>query len=100
MSDQKVKILIRNNETGEIVERLCDFTGNHPEDIDGEINYFWWSEGNMSCDCNRGMEFSRSKKINEENIPDYECGDDRFSIQIVQLSNNEIIYDEFSEVKS
>ena len=28
----------------------------------GDYSAWWWTEGNMGCDCNRSWEFSRAKK--------------------------------------
>lgn len=31
-----------------------------PWDTEGENSWFWWSEGNYGCDCNRFLAFERS----------------------------------------
>jgi hypothetical protein len=42
----KYTVHIRKEETGEVRE--------HRDDLDWhESSLFWWSEGNMGCDCNR-----------------------------------------------
>lgn len=33
-------------------------TGNTVEAVDFDANFFWWSEGSGSCDCNRSLAFS------------------------------------------
>lgn len=53
----RVKIVGTCLDTGEVFEYI------DPEDSEGSQFYwpngdpstFWWSEGNMSCDCNRGL---------------------------------------------
>ncbi len=45
-------VAIRNNETGEI--RMC------AQDLErGAGSDFWWTDGNMACDCNRALTFAR-----------------------------------------
>ena len=53
------KVAIRKNETGEI--RLCEQNLEWDEHSDS-----WWTEGNMSCDCNRFLEFERAGGKNPE----------------------------------
>lgn len=65
-------VAIKNNATGEI--RLCD--QNH--EWNGEGSEFWWTEGNMSCDCNRHSEFERAG--GNEHPDQIECDDTKYSI--------------------
>jgi len=64
------KVVIRDNKTGEV--RICH------QDLEWlENSDFWWTEGNMACDCNRHLEFVRAKgEPEEEGFP---CGDTRYS---------------------
>ena len=59
------KVAIRNNETKEIrfevMER--DWFKNGPEG-----DYYWWTEGNFSCDCNRRMSFNRAAGMTGEEV--------------------------------
>ena len=53
---------------------------------------FWWSEGNMSCDCNRYLEFERGLGTD----PDYEgakCSEGKYKIRVI-LDNGIEVYNE------
>jgi len=47
-----------------------------------ELSTHIWEEGNYSCTCNRGTFFDRTCGIPEEEIPDYQCGDDEYLVEI------------------
>ena len=70
---------IKKNETGEI--RII------PLDTEWhEISEWWWTEGNMACDCSRGDLFSRG---------DYPCGSFAYTaIKAVFEDGTEIILDD------
>lgn len=53
---------------------------------------FIWREGNYSCDCNRELFFRR---LGGEEEGDPDCGDERYSVCIVNPFNNEVLYREF-----
>lgn len=55
---------------------------------------FWWSEGNMSCDCNRCLEFLRGQGIEDEKINELEprCGQGNYSVEIFDCTNGECLY--------
>lgn len=57
---------------------------------------FWWSDGNMGCDCNREMEFLRGLGWDEEAIwrNGHECGSSRFVVSITDLGGNPLYADE------
>lgn len=82
------KVAIRNNATGEVAIAEIGLDWKFPSEEDsGDI--FWWTEGNMGCDCNRELEWRRAK---DEEIPDdfdYECGDGRFSVLYAELPDGE-----------
>lgn len=64
-------VYIRKNETGEIRQCL--------QNIEWEDHsLFWWTEGNMGCDCNRELEFERRSE-NADDIEPY-CSDGRFTV--------------------
>lgn len=48
----------------------------------GTDDAFWWEQGNMSCDCNRGMLFMDCIPVTRE-LKDYEfpCGKLRFKVK-------------------
>ena len=68
------KVLIRNNETKE--ERWSE------QNLEWEDHHlYWWTDGNMGCDCNRQAEFERAGGI-EPDLDKCECTTDkpRFSV--------------------
>lgn len=38
-------------------------------------DYFWWNEGNMSCDCNRTLEVDRLHGTSYDLGEEQRCGD-------------------------
>lgn len=83
------KITIRNNETGEIVET---------DAYDFEFSEFWWLEGNMSCNCNRHLEWLRSvpgprpegdQHLNH--VETMDCGDGAFSVLRATMDDGTVI---------
>ncbi len=48
-------------------------------DEDQKINYFMWSEGNYSCDCNRAM-FFLDLELGDTVEGEVKCGERRFII--------------------
>ena len=88
---------IRNNKTGEIRDYHTDYyLGDKKEPF--EFSDYWWSEGNASCDCNRGLFFGYSIGKDYDEIP-HECGEGGFSVQIISKKNGKILYDEFEQSK-
>lgn len=53
---------------------------------------YWWSEGNMSCDCNRYLEFERGLR-NNPNVKKVICSKIKYKIEI-KNDNGEILYTE------
>ena len=78
------QVLIKNNKTNEV--RKHEEKG----DFDDNTEY-WWSEGNMSCDCNRHLMFEA-----DDEDTDVKCGDDLYSIQI-RAKNGLTLYNELME---
>lgn len=74
------KALIKKLETGE--ERLI------PIDLDwsGESSEYWWTDGNMGCDCNR-------ERVFEHHNPEIhtKCSEDRFFVPHVLLEDGQLI---------
>lgn len=88
-TEEKIDVLIRNNDTGEVV--LYEDDGYFDEY--GSFHDFIWSEGNYSCDCNRALFFFRSKNMLDPENND--CGEKLYSIRITKKSTCEVLYDEF-----
>jgi hypothetical protein len=67
----KYVVGIRHNESGEV--RFC------PQTLEwNENSLYWWSTGNMSCDCNRHLEFhGRTDECYEDDVP---CGETRYTL--------------------
>jgi len=86
MRREKIIVRIRNNETGEIRDYHTEGFGE-----EGKPNAWYYSDGNGSCDCNRTLYFQRANK--EEEYFDTECGDVKFSIQIIN-QDGKVYYDE------
>ncbi len=86
----KYSVDIRNNATGEV--RTCsqrDLAWN-------DSSVFWWTEGNMSCDCNRELEFVRAGGPGPDDDPrwndlDTECGFERFTVIRAILEDGTVV---------
>lgn len=65
------KVSIRKNQTGEI--RMCE----QPYEFN-DASEFWWTEGNMSCDCNRHLEFERAGGF-DPGIDSRRCSENLYS---------------------
>ncbi len=68
--------------TGEVVDCIQDLEWD-----DG--SFFWWTEGNMSCDCNRKVLFHRAK--GEECEFNQPCGDGRYVIEKFVLPGGRVL---------
>lgn len=89
---RRVRILarIRDNTTGEVREgEECDTI----EAGAAEPNDFGWSEGSFSCDCNRELFFARYG--DEEDPEETECGETRYSVELVNPASGRVFYGEF-----
>lgn len=64
------RVLLRRNADG--IERWAQ------EDLPWHEGFFWWTEGNFSCDCNRYLEFERAVG-GDPDIDDAACGEGAYS---------------------
>lgn len=82
----------RNRMKGYTVEIVDTQTGERRRSFqnvdwgDDEGSLFWWTEGNMSCDCNRGDAFKRER---EEPDKESTCnvGPNRYRVTHAELSD-------------
>ncbi len=88
-TEEKIDVLIRNNETNEIVVHEDD--GYFDEY--GLFQDFIWSDGNYACDCNRAKFFCDANGI--DRLEYSGCSDYKYSVKIIRKSNGEVLYDEF-----
>ncbi|KKN08954.1 hypothetical protein LCGC14_1051430 [marine sediment metagenome] len=72
---------IKDTTTGEVRTRHYDKDWDDPD----LANYFWWTEGNFSCDCNRGAEFDRAgglpEKVEEGDWEPCNTGPNRYTLE-------------------
>jgi hypothetical protein len=66
------KVAIQKIETGEIRMRDVEFPWDEASD-------YWWTEGNMGCDCNLELEWRRAGGVGPADDPNHntaerECG--------------------------
>jgi hypothetical protein len=81
----KYTVHIRNNATGEVREYRdnLDWHGS---------SLYWWSEGNMSCDCNREPTWIMAG--GGEPPDNCDCGHSRFAITRIVLDDGTVFDDE------
>ena len=84
----KYAVDIRKNATGEVRRRYMD--------LDWDNSLFWWAEGNMSCDCNRELEWVRAAGPGPADDPHWnqletECSEGRFTVIRAVLDDGTII---------
>lgn len=72
------QVAIKNNETGEV--RICMEEGEW-----AAADEFWWTEGNMACDCNREGCWRRAGGETDLDITKMQCGSDRFTLEYIEL---------------
>ena len=77
---------IRKNETGEV--RFCPQYTQWNE----KAGIWWWSAGNMGCDCNRELEFRRAGN-EDEDADKVKCGKSRYTVLGIWFPNGEAIRD-------
>jgi len=92
----QILVRIRKNDTGEVREYkdYAIWEDDFANDGLGQPSLFIWQEGNYACDCNRYLFFQRSAN-EEEDLDKKNCGDDKYSVQIYNPKNGEILYNEF-----
>lgn len=74
-------VRIRNNETGEIRSRHHDL----------EWSEYWWTDGNMGCDCNLEMEFARAGGEEVDMNKEIPCSEGRFTVLDAVLDDGQTI---------
>lgn len=52
---------------------------------------FWWSDGNMSCDCNRKLYFARAVGEEAENPL---CGETAYSVRCLAENGITVLYED------
>ena len=85
--------IIRENATGIEVTR--------DEQLSDSLCDFWWTEGNMACDCNRRLEWYRGLP---DDAPDddpaltddqrFPCSHGKFTLVSVKVNGVEIVKDD------
>jgi len=78
------RIMLTDRTTGET--RHVETT---PE-WESDATDFLWTDGNQSCDCNRGQSFAMAAGEKDPNIP---CGDGRFFLR-VEKDDGEVVYND------
>lgn len=98
----KIGVRIRYNRTME-VRTLPDLYESWIVNDEAMPSDFAWSEGNLSCDCNRGQFFDHIDGVDTDNLSDeedanaYPCGDDAYSVQLFNPLTKEVFYDGFED---
>ena len=77
----KYTVTLRDNETGEVRDFPVPYDWK-----DGSL--FWWSEGNMSCDCNRGQWFHGPSPPK-----DFQCTLSRYDLLKITLDDGTVLDD-------
>lgn len=96
MGEQAYWVEITKKDTGETPPRYRHDAYGPVLDEDGLFrSEFWWSEGNMACDCNRETEFLRAKGVAEEDIPETKCnlGESAYCVHIT-AEDGTVLYSE------
>ena len=74
---------IKNNCCGTIAKK--EFVGLWTED-----DAYQWSDGNMSCDCNRALEFHKVLGLPEP--ADRPCGQTVYSVRVTCVDTGMVLY--------
>jgi hypothetical protein len=83
---------IRCNDTGEVRKRS---TEEILKDGEAEPDPFNWEENNFSCDCNRRLFFGYAVGRKYEDMPDTDCTNGQYSVNLENPVTGEIYYKEF-----
>lgn len=75
---KKYSVVLCDGQTGE--RRVC----GQGDILWDDSSPFWWTDGNMGCDCNRELEFSRGKPVDDFSP----CGDTRYTIESIIFNPN------------
>jgi hypothetical protein len=80
------KVTIRRNSDG--ATTVYEYSDYDDESID-----FAWGEGNLSCDCNRHMDFQRGRgeEVDEEHFP---CGHSAYTVLSIVDAAGRVVYRE------
>lgn len=71
-------VLIRRNSDGLVRRREMKWDWK-------DSDYYWWTEGNFGCDCNRHLEFQRAADEDEDGD---DCGETRYTVLKAILPDN------------
>ena len=77
------RVLIQDNATGERVW----VSQSHEWD---DTSLFWWTDGNMGCDCNRALEFESAKGRDRKDV-DIDCGKTAFTAICAEMPDGSCI---------
>lgn len=60
----------------------------------GEVKWedgseYWWTDGNMGCDCNRHLEFNRA--LGKEPDEDIACGSKNYLVTKVIIEDGSVV---------
>lgn len=78
---------IRENATG--VEREIS-----SDELSDSLCDYWWTEGNMACDCNRKLEWYRAGPDDAPDLDpedDFPCGHSAYMLVSVSVNGVEIV---------
>ncbi len=73
-------IAIRQNSSGNVA--LCEQDSAWDDDAE-----YWWTEGNMACDCNRAIQYDRANGVIIDDVMAYKCGDGQYSAVFAELED-------------
>lgn len=59
------------------------------------FNFWWWTDGNASCDCNRELFYLCAK--GEDDDVDSKCSEGKYSVRLSNADTGEVLYDEFDQ---
>lgn len=83
---------IRFNETGEV----RDYTSSEVlPNGDAMPDAWMWTDGNYGCDCNRALFFGYAAGLKYDDMPDRECTEGEYSVQLVNPVDGVVYYNEF-----
>lgn len=77
------KVAIRKNSTGEIRQYEIEWDWFKDDSDD----FYWWTQGNYQCDCNRELSFIRAsgREVTDEEFDAVQCTDGAYSALYAEL---------------